>query len=350
MIYAAGYMSDIKGITVDNISRKEWSEFVSSHPYGNIFQTPEMYEVYEGTKNYEPLFVGAVDGRGTILGVLVSVVQKEFGGPLGSLTSRCVTWGGPLVRANGKVEERREILDFILKEQNRIAKKKAIYMQFRNLWDMSEYNEIFEKNGYEYEEHLNILIDLTKSEDEIWSGLSQSKRRSIRKARKANVHIINDPNLDQIREYYDLLEYFYKNIVKKPLPDWSFFKSLHEILGSKEMLKYFLVESEGQIIGGIVTPMFKGTLYEWYVYGDRNFSKKYPSEMATWAPIEWGMKNGYHTFDFMGAGKPDEEYGVRDFKMKFGGNHVEYGRYTGIHKKTKMKIAMAGLKAMKKVK
>jgi len=33
-----------------------WSSFVYNHPNGNIFQTPEMYEVYKQTKNYEPIF------------------------------------------------------------------------------------------------------------------------------------------------------------------------------------------------------------------------------------------------------------------------------------------------------
>jgi serine/alanine adding enzyme len=29
----------------------------------------------------------------------------------------------------------------------------------------------------------------------------------------------------------------------------------------------------------------------------------------------------------MGAGKPDEGYGVREFKSKFGGELVEHGRF-----------------------
>ena len=29
----------------------------------------------------------------------------------------------------------------------------------------------------------------------------------------------------------------------------------------------------------------------------------------------------------MGAGKPGEDYGVRDFKAQFGGNLVEHGRF-----------------------
>ena len=36
----------------DSIDIKQWSEFAYNHPYGNIFQTPEMVEVYKRT-NYQ---------------------------------------------------------------------------------------------------------------------------------------------------------------------------------------------------------------------------------------------------------------------------------------------------------
>ena len=39
----------------DSPGTKQWREFVFDHPQGNIFQTPEMAEVYTKTKNYEPI-------------------------------------------------------------------------------------------------------------------------------------------------------------------------------------------------------------------------------------------------------------------------------------------------------
>lgn len=53
--------------------------------------------------------------------------------------------------------------------------------------------------------------------------------------------------------------------------------------------------------------------------------------MATYAAIEYGLKNHLKIFDFMGAGKPSEDYGVRDFKGKFGGELVEHGRFIKIN-------------------
>ncbi len=46
---------------VDSIDPKKWGEFVRDHPQGNIFQTPEMAEVYRRTENYAPIFFAVVD-------------------------------------------------------------------------------------------------------------------------------------------------------------------------------------------------------------------------------------------------------------------------------------------------
>jgi len=64
---------------------------------------------------------------------------------------------------------------------------------------------------------------------------------------------------------------------------------------------------------------------------DRDFSSYVPNEILTWHILEWGAENGYHLCDFGGAGRSDEDYGVRDFKSKFGGELVCYGRNIYVH-------------------
>ena len=55
--------------------------------------------------------------------------------------------------------------------------------------------------------------------------------------------------------------------------------------------------------------------------------------------IAWGSANSFHIFDFGGAGKPDKNYGVREFKRQFGGKLVNPGRNKKIYSPIKMKIA-----------
>ena len=49
----------------------------------------------------------------------------------------------------------------------------------------------------------------------------------------------------------------------------------------------------------------------------------------------------------MGAGTPDVEYGVRDFKAEFGGEMVEHGRFRKIAKPILYKIGILGIKMLK---
>ncbi|MBK9637322.1 MAG: peptidoglycan bridge formation glycyltransferase FemA/FemB family protein [Bacteroidetes bacterium] len=113
-----------------------------------------------------------------------------------------------------------------------------------------------------------------------------------------------------------------------------------------------MIRHEGKIIGGIVCPIFPGkAIYEWYIAGmDKECKDQYPSILSTWAAIAEGQKMGLNHFDFLGAGKPDADYGVRDFKAKFGGELIQYGRYEKIHHPLLMKIGIFGLKMLKFIK
>ncbi len=106
----------------NRIDRNKWSEFVCNHPHGNIFQTPEMFDVYTKTKKYEPVFLAVVNNKDEISGTLLAVIQKEYSGVLGTFTARSIIHGGPLIKNDNP-----DVLDFVLKEYDKAIKKKAVY-------------------------------------------------------------------------------------------------------------------------------------------------------------------------------------------------------------------------------
>jgi len=93
----------------------------------------------------------------------------------------------------------------------------------------------------------------------------------------------------------------------------------------------YIAKYENNYIGGILILTYNGIIHDWYAGACDEYLKLCPNDLLAWHPIEWGSENGYHTFDFLGAGKPDEKYGVRDFKKRFGGQLVNFGRYKKIH-------------------
>lgn len=337
----------MKLITMEEISKEAWSDFVYDHPKGNIFQTPELYMVYRDTKNYDPLFVCAIDDDGDILGLLTSVVQQEFSGPLGGLSSRCVTWGGPLINNNLEEKDKLDVLDLILKEQNRIAKKKALYMQFRNLWDTTWMRPTFKQNNYEYEERLDILIDITKEEEELWLDMTKNRRKGIKRAMNRGQEFSEFPTNEPLDEFYHTIEETYEN-VKLPLADMSYFTGAKKYLEPKNMVKFLCVKKDNNLLASRIVLQYKGLIYDWYAGSSEEGKKNYANEFLVWNLLLSGNKKGFKVFDFGGAGKPGVAYGPREFKRRFGGKFVQYGRYHNIFKKTTLKIAKMGMKILRR--
>ena len=134
--------------------------------------------------------------------------------------------------------------------------------------------------------------------------------------------------------------------VKTPLFSWNFFEQLHRT----EHARFILTEYQGRIIGGTVcVELPNSALYEWFACGeDGVYDHIYPSCYATYLGIKYAAESGCQIFDMMGAGKPDETYGVRDFKAKFGGELVEHGRFLCIRKPLLYWIGTLGVKILKK--
>jgi len=302
-----------------------------------------MYEVYQNTKNYEPVFLAVVDGKGELSGTLLAVIQKEYAGVLGNLTARSIIHGGPLVK-----DDNPDVLDFLLKEYNEIIKKKAIYSQFRNFGDWGDSKEIFGKNGFEYEEHLNILIDLTKSEEQLWKEVYSKRRNEVRRATKEGAYFSIEHTEDSLKKCYGILQEVY-NRAKLPIPGYNFFYNLYS-MGSNSKLRIFCACYESEIIGCMLALSFKDTIYDFYAGSMMKFYNKYPNDLIPWEVFKWGKENNYKVFDFGGAGKPDVPYGVRDYKKKFGGEFVNYGRYEKAHQPMMFEIAKVGFKLWQKIK
>jgi serine/alanine adding enzyme len=318
--------------------KTQWSEFVYNHGHGNIFQMPEMAEIYKRTKNYEPISLVAVDDTtNEILVLLQALVIKEMGGIRGLFSSRSVIQGGPLLCSYD--EKCIDAFKALMKYYDEIAYKNALYTEIRNLWGILEKSFFLNKMGYKYEDHLNILIDLRKTKDDLWSSLTKSRRRGVRYAKKRNLTIEVMEDKKKIPIFYDFLRETYRNI-RIPLADITLFKAAYDILVPKNMAQFFLVKHDGEYIGGRIVLLYNKTAYTWYKGSKSEFMKYYPNDLMGWDIIERCHEEGYHLLDLGGAGKPGEKYGVRDFKMQFGGQLVNYGRFRKNYHPNKLKFSM----------
>lgn len=329
----------VKVITeIDSEFEKKWEKFVLDHPNGNFFQSPAAYEFFRSVDDYQPVLLTAEE-ENIIKGVLSAVIITEHG-IKGYFSRRCIVWGGPIANSD-------ELAGLLIDELDTYLKSKIIYTEFRNLFDLSDLNDYFIKSGYELEDRINYIVEIETVEANK-KKLNENRRRQINKSLKSGVEIVSPKELNEVKEFYSILKILYIERVKKPLPDFCFFEQFFLI---PDVGKYFLIKFDGKIIGGIMCPVFKDTIYEWYVCGlDTEYKDQSPSVMATWAAIAYGINNGLKYFDFMGAGKPEEDYGVREFKSKFGGELVQYGRFLRVNNKLLYNVGKLGLKFMRLLK
>jgi len=328
--------NNITGKTLDN-----WNRFLENHPENTVFQSPEMLAFYQKVNNFTPYVFIAENEQKEITGVLLAVLIKEGKGIKGYFSSRAVIYGGPLIQKNNNAGVLNGLLSALVKK----LKNKTIFIQFRNFfqWNDDE-KQIFQSYGFTFRDRLNLLVD-TSTENTFWKDLSESRKRQLKKGLKNSEIKITDPlNEDEVEEFYQLLYELYKTKVKKPLPDYSFYQAFYKASKAGRLGIIKLVKVNDKIVGGILSPVTPGkNIYEWYITGlDKKYKDYFPSIMATWASIDYALNNGLGHFDFMGLGTPDKEYGVREFKKRFGGKMVNYGRFARRNNKRLYKLVEFG--------
>jgi hypothetical protein len=314
-------MHRIKIVEIQEIELDSWDGLLKSSPVATWFQTPEAYRFFNSLSFVEAFALG-VKNDGILKGVVVGYVQQDGGRLKQFLSRRAIITGGPLFAEDITDEEVKSLLDAL---QMRL-KRKAIYIETRNFNDYNRWRTAFDECGFRYEQHYDVIVD-TSSIDEVYGRLDRNRKRNIKKAIENGIVIDKNPSETDIKVFYSLLDELYRTKVKTPLFPYEFFEKLRALPAS---LFCIAKDLEGKVIGGLVCVAQTGNaVYAWFACGDdTQYKKLSPSVMANYAGICHAAENGFAKFDFMGAGKPnDSGYGVRDFKMKFGGELKELGRY-----------------------
>jgi len=324
----------------NSINTAQWQKLLESSPFASPFQTPEYYNFFNSISGFSA-DVFAVEQTEEIKALVSVSLQKEKG-IKGYFSRRAIIYGGPVFFENSNKE-----LSFLLQETAKYYRAKAIYLEIRNFFDYSAYKTIFEQAGFNYIPWLNFHLATDSLENEKMN-ISSSRMRQIKKAIKAGAFWREAESEKEIKDFYEILLDLYQSKIKKPLPTFEFFQKFY----SKKAGKYLLVFLDEKVIGGIMCPVLQNkAIYEFYVCGlDREYKDQYPSVMATWAAIEYALQNYLPLFDFMGAGSPNESYGVREFKARFGGKQVEHGRFIKVLNPALYSIGKMGLNMLYKIK
>lgn len=326
-----------------SLTDDEWRRFLSVSPDANIFHTPEMFRLFDATVRHQPE-LWAVENDREVVALFTPVEVTVIGGPAAYLSTRSVAYGGFATTG----ADRAESVEVLLEHYRHHVGPRPVFTECRNQVSTREFDPLLARQGWRHEPHLNILLDLNRATDEIWSGLKSNARGHVRKATKAQVAVDPVGSGGDLIDAYDVLRTTYQRL-RVPLPPLAFFKSAFEILHPLGMLEILLARTaDGTVIGALCLLMHKAVATYWYTGALREYSRLRANDLMVWRAVELAVERGARTFDFGGAGKPTEDYGVRDFKLKFGGEVVDFGRHVLVHSPSRKKLSEAGYELIRR--
>lgn len=323
---------------IKQLDRTAWTELVQKSSTATWFQTPEAYDFYASLPEMMTPFIVAVEDEALLRAVCVGYVTKERNPLKQFFTRRAIIIGGPVLANDATAEEVSELMQAVkitLLSGRAGVGQAPIYIETRNFNDYSRWCHVFEQCGFNYYPHYDMFINCTARE-KMLARIAESKARQIRKAENDGVQIMEAETAQEVHDFYCLLRELYRSKVHRPLFPEAFFQRF--VADKRGVL--LLAKQKGMVIGGMICPILEEkVIYEWYVVGPA---------IVTWAAMDYANKHHIPLFDLMGAGEPGVPYGVRDFKLQFGGELKEYGRFVKINNKMLYQAGKAGVKILAK--
>jgi lipid II:glycine glycyltransferase (peptidoglycan interpeptide bridge formation enzyme) len=303
----------------------KWDNLTGSSDYTTPFQTRQYYEfINSGTEN-SAYAVAIENNTGQYQASCIVSVQREKG-MKSFFSRRAIIYGGPVMVENCE----RKALQLLLQTLHADLRHKVIYTEVRNYKDYNKYSEIYKSLNWKYLPYLNIKVGLNYGTlPELISTFKYNRRREIRLSIDAGIKYRIAADVKEINDLYKILNDLYNQKVKLPLPSLQYFIDFWK----SGLMKIFIVTDGEEIVGGSFCVINDDAIFTYYYCGKNYIHKVFPTHLAILAAMEYGISNKLKYLDFMGAGVANVTYGVRKYKLGFGGTLNEEGRFLKINNK-----------------
>ena len=233
-----------------------------------------------------------------------------------------------------KIQHPKKIVEADLQEIEKIClEEKCVYIKIEP--DFDQDLSVFDGKGYRPSYSPNcvpstIFMDLTKSEEEMWSEFSHSAKYSITRAIREGYRAvkISKPSISQLEESYALLSVTArkKNFYVSPIREFS---TRVESFGDRSYLcevrdKDGILQSSKFCLGHKNMVLFVAG-------GSSESARKNKSGyLLMWEAMKFLKSEGYEVFDLEGKDDPRFPFQTRNwegfshFKEKFGGVAIEF--------------------------
>lgn len=162
-------------------------------------------------------------------------------------------------------------------------------------------------------------IDLTKSNDVLWSSISTKQRNHIKQAQQSYQLSASEDLMD----LWPLIESTYSRQGEKIPFTQLMLEELDKALQKNQKRKIFYIESKAKVLAGLYLIFDEISAYM-LITGRANEDNSGGVALAIWEAIQFAKNQDISIFDFEGSMMP----GVESFFRSFGGSLIPYHRVT----------------------
>ncbi len=292
---------------------RRYSEWILTSPQGNLWQSLEWKHYQERLGRSVRIYVAEDDQGKIIASAMVSIDRTVLG---------LSTWDiprGPL----GLVHN--ELLQRIIGDAKQ-ERCMTLYLSAPEKLLSSYHGKISTSSRCEQLE-ATIVIDLTKSEDQLLADMHQKARYNIKVAQKHGVIISKHTADDKkaLNSLYTLFQDTAKRDGFTHLPKSHYRAFLNHLEGS-----FFLMAwHEEKPIAGLLGVTWNETGF--YYYGASSYVHRHlmAPYLLQWEAMMHCKRAGCMRYDLLGiapegSGKDNPWAGITEFKRKFGGAVITY--------------------------
>ena len=170
-----------------------------------------------------------------------------------------------------------------------------------------------------------ILVDISKTEDELLKNTNPKTRYNINLARKRGVKVVEGKSEEDLREFIKLQKHTAKRQGFYVHPD-RYYQLLWKELAPLGMAKLLIAKVSGKTAATFLLFKHQNVLYYPYGASDYRFRATMAANLLMWEALRWGKKNGCTLFDMWGAttNQKDPWWGFTRFKLGYGGKIVSF--------------------------
>nr|MBP7472799.1 GNAT family N-acetyltransferase [Prevotella sp.] len=288
----------------------------------NFFHSAELFHITERVIGSSPYMIVAFDENNNVVAHLLAIIRRR-----GSFLPPYLYTQGRIYGEGEYNDEVDKSLVFNLMLRSATSKFKhkfCFYVEFSNLSKKMLGYRFFRQNHYypiQWQEIHNSLHS-KKPEERISKKLQQR----IDHIYNLGVETREVSGLDEVREFYKMLNKFYRFKFRRLIPSVRHFEELYK----SKNANIFVTTYKQKIIGGCTCVYSEGNAYLWYLASKRkSHPTLHPNTMTVWHAIKYAYEHNYAHIFFLDVGLPWKKNPFREFILSFGGKPI--GMYRWFH-------------------